>query len=66
LSSTGLARIPDHTTQQRTCKKLRHLDFEKMKNQILEEENIEEEVIASDNTSHSPEQASLGYQTCSG
>jgi len=34
----GLSRIPDHTTLQRTYKNLRTLDFEKMKNQILEEE----------------------------
>jgi hypothetical protein len=62
----GLLRIPDHTTLQRTYKKLRKLDFEKMKNQILEEENIEEEVIASDSTGFSPGQASLYYQTRSG
>jgi len=61
-----LPRVPDHTTLQRTYKKLRNLDFEKMKNQILEEENIEEEVIASDSTGFSPGQASLYYQTRSG
>lgn len=37
-----------------------------MKNQILEEENIEESVIASDSTGFSPGQASLYYQTRSG
>lgn len=62
----GLLRIPDHTTLQRTYKKLRNLDFEKMKNQILEEENIKEAVIASDSTGFSPGQASLYYQTRSG
>lgn len=61
-----LPRIPDHTTLQRTYQKLRKLDFEKMKNQILEEENIQEEVIASDSTGFSPGQASLYYQTRSG
>jgi hypothetical protein len=61
-----LPRVPDHTTLQRTYKKLRNLDFEKMKNQILEEENIEEEVIASDSTGFTPGQASLYYQTRSG
>lgn len=40
--------IRDHTTLQRTNTKLRKLDFEKMKNQILEEEHIEDESIASD------------------
>jgi hypothetical protein len=61
-----LARIPDHTTLQRTYRKLRKLDFENMKNQILEEENIKESVIASDSTGFSPGQASLYYQTRSG
>jgi len=62
----GLSRVPDHTTLQRTYKKLRNLDFEKMKNQILEEEQIQEDVIASDSTGFSPGQASLYYQTRSG
>src|SRR5918996_1008414 len=35
----GLPRVPDHTTLQRTHQKLRNLDFEKMKNEILEEEH---------------------------
>ena len=38
LQVLGLSRVPDHTTLQRAYKNLRHLDFEKMKNQILEEE----------------------------
>lgn len=62
----ALPRIPDHTTLQRTYRKLRKLDFEKMKNQMLEEENIAERVIASDSTGFSPGQASLYYQTRSG
>jgi len=61
-----LSRVPDHTTLQRTYKKLRNLDFEKMKNQMLEEEHIQEDVIASDSTGFSPGQASLYYQTRSG
>lgn len=62
----AVVRIPDHTTLQPTYRKLRKLDFEKMKNQTLEEENIEENVIASDSTGFSPGQASLYYQTRSG
>jgi len=61
-----LPRIPDHTTLQRTFKKLRMLDFEKMKNQLLEENEVDEESIASDSTGFSPGQASLYYQTRSG
>jgi hypothetical protein len=61
-----LPRIPDHTTLQRTYKKLRKLDFDKMKNQLLDENGVEEETIASDSTGFSPGQASLYYQTRSG
>jgi hypothetical protein len=61
-----LPRIPDHTTLQRTYQKLRKLDFDKMKNQLLDENNVEEETVASDSTGFSPVQASLYYQTRSG
>ena len=61
-----LPRIPDHTTLQRTYKKLRMLDFEKMKNQLLDENRVDEEGIASDSTGFSPGQASLYYQTRTG
>lgn len=66
VKALALPRIPDHTTLQRTYKKLRKLDFEKMKNQLLEAENIQEDVIASDSTGFSPGQASLYYQTRTG
>ena len=49
----ALPRIPDHTILQRTYRKLRKLDFENMKNQILVEENIKESVIASGSTGFS-------------
>lgn len=62
----GLPRIPDHTTLQRTYKKLHMLDFEKMKNQLLDENGVDEEDIASDSTGFSPGQASLYYQTRTG
>ncbi|OGO25900.1 MAG: hypothetical protein A2Y54_09585, partial [Chloroflexi bacterium RBG_16_51_16] len=61
-----LPRVPDHTTLQRTYKKLRKLDFDKMKDELLDENGVEEEVIASDSTGFSPGQASLYYQTRSG
>jgi hypothetical protein len=61
-----LPRIPDHTTLQRTYKKLHLLDFEKMKNQLLDENEVDEEGIASDSTGFSPGQASLYYQTRTG
>lgn len=58
-----LPRVPDHTTLQRTYKKLRKLDFDKMKNRLLDGIGVEEENIASDSTGFSPGQASLYYQT---
>lgn len=59
-----LPRVPDHTTLQRTYKKLRMTDFEKMKTRLLEEVEIEgEEAIAVDSTGFTPGQASLYYQT---
>jgi len=61
-----LPRIPDHTTLQRTYQKLYMLDFEKMKNQLLDESDVDEEGVASDSTGFSPGQASLYYQTCTG
>jgi hypothetical protein len=61
-----LSRIPDHTTLQRTYKKLHMLDFEKMKNQLLDENGVDEEGIAADSTGFSPGQASLYYQTRTG
>lgn len=61
-----LPRVPDHTTLQRTYKKLHMLDFEKMKDQLLDENGVDEEGIASDSTGFSPGQASLYYQTRTG
>lgn len=58
-----LPRVPDHTTLQRTYKKLRKLDLDRMKNQLLNEQGVEEATIASDSTGFSPGQASLYYQT---
>lgn len=58
-----LSKVPDHTTSQRTFKKLRMVDFEKMKNQLLDEQGVDEEYVASDSTGFSPGQASLDYLT---
>ncbi len=58
-----LPRVPDHTTLQRTYKKLRMTDFERMKTVLLEKIELEEEAIAADSTGFTPGQASLYYQT---
>lgn len=59
----GLSRVPDYATLQRTCRKLRKLDFENTKNRLLEEETIQERVIASDRTGFAPGHASFSSQT---
>jgi hypothetical protein len=62
-----LPRVPNYSTLQRTYQKLRMVDFEKMKNQLLGDEGAGgEEAIASDSTGFSPGQASLYYQTRTG
>ena len=58
-----LPRVPDHTTLQRTYKKLRMTDLERMKTVLLDEIEPEEEAIAADSTGFTPGQASLYYQT---
>jgi len=40
-----LLRIPNHNTLQRRYQKVRKLDFEKIKNQILEEESIADNTV---------------------
>jgi len=62
----GLSRVPDHTTLQRTFRKLRMADLEKMKRQLLDEVGADEGGIAADSTGFSPGQASLYYQTRTG
>jgi hypothetical protein len=61
-----LPRVPDHSTLQRTYKKLRMKDFNQMKDKLLDEIEIEEEAVASDSPGFSPGQASLYYQTRQG
>jgi hypothetical protein len=56
-----LPRIPDHTTLQRTYKKLRMLDFEKMKNQLLDENGVDEEGIAADASGNGVVRLELTY-----
>ncbi|KPL82533.1 hypothetical protein SE15_10405 [Thermanaerothrix daxensis] len=62
----GLSRVPDHTTFQRTFRKLRMADFEKMKKPLLDEVGADEAGIAADSTGFSRGQASLYYQTRTG
>lgn len=63
----GLESVPTYSTLQRTAKKLRIRDIERMQQQLLTEVEIdEEESIALDGTGFTPSQASWYYQTRSG
>ena len=59
----GLPNVPDHTTLHKTHKLLHAFDFEKMKNQMLEGVQVQEEVIASSHTGSSPGPVNLPDQT---
>jgi Transposase DDE domain len=57
-----LEEIPDHTTLQRTYRKLSMKDFERMKEELLRSVGVGgEEGIAADSTGFSPSNASLLY-----
>jgi hypothetical protein len=62
----ALPCIPDHSTLQRTYKKLRMRNLTHMKDDLLTAMEIEEEAVAADSTGFSPGQASLYYQTRTG
>ena len=51
-------KVPDHLTMQRTCTKVRMVDFEKMKNRLLDEQGGDEEDGAAVSTGFSPGQDS--------
>jgi hypothetical protein len=58
-----LPRVPDHTTLQRTTKKSRMLDLVRMKNQMLNENGMDEEEVASDGIGFSRGQANPYHQS---
>lgn len=62
-----LARIPDHTTLQRTYAKIRKADWMHMNETLLQEIELpEEDGVAVDSTGFSPGPASSYYQSRSG
>lgn len=62
-----LEEIPDHSTLQRTYKKLRKAHLDEMKTKLLKAVGAgEEETIATDSTGFSPSNASLHYLTRTG
>lgn len=62
-----LPRVPDHTTLQRTYRKLRMGHLERVKTLLLEAVGpVKEEAIALDSTGFSLSQASRYYQTLTG
>jgi len=58
-----LTRVPDHSTLSRTFKKLRISDLTALKDDLLRQIGVEEEVIAGDSTSFRLSEASAYYQT---
>ena len=58
-----LAHVPDHSTLSRTFKKLRLSDLTAMKDELLQQMGVEEEVVAGDSTSFRLSPASAYYQT---
>jgi hypothetical protein len=58
-----LKRVPDHSTLSRTFKKLRLSDLSALKDELLRQIGVEEEVVAGDSTSFRLCQASAYYQT---
>lgn len=58
-----LTRVPDHSTLSRTFKKLRQSDLTTMKDELLCQLAVEEEVVAGDSTSFRLSHASAYYQT---
>jgi len=61
-----LKRVPDHSTLSRAFKKLRLSDLEALKDELLSQMEVQEEVIAADSTSFRLSQASAYYQTRTG
>lgn len=55
----ALPRVPDHSALQRTFKKLRTLDWHALKEHLLEQLDVEEEIIAVDSTGFTPSQCLL-------
>src|SRR6187399_413836 len=58
-----LERIPDHTTLERTFKKLQQRNFDELNRTLLDQLQVDETVIAVDSTGYTPSQASAYYQT---
>lgn len=61
-----LPHIPDHSTLQRTFKKLRRIVLDQLKNRLLDQLSVDEESIAMDSTGFTPSQASAYFQARSG
>lgn len=61
-----LTHIPNHSTLQRTFKKLCRIVLDQLKNHLLDQLAVDEEVIATDSTRFTPSQANAYFQARSG
>jgi hypothetical protein len=62
-TALDLAHIPDHSTLERTFKKLQRRNFDQLNRTLLDQLKVAETVIAVDSTGFTPSQASAYYQT---
>ena len=62
----NLPRIPDHSTLQRTFAKLQMLDWHQLKERLLEQFDLNEEIVAVDSTGFALSQASTYFQSRTG
>jgi hypothetical protein len=61
-----LERIPDHTTLERTFKKLQQRNFDQLNRTLLDQLKVDEPVVAVGSTGFTPSQASTYYETRQG
>jgi hypothetical protein len=62
----SLPHIPDHSTLQRTFRKLRRTTLDQLKNLLLDQLAVDEAAIATDSTGFTPSQASAYFQARTG
>jgi hypothetical protein len=62
----GLKRVPDHSTLSRAFQKLKQADWDRLRDRLLQQMEVNEDAIAADSTSFRLNQASLHYYNRAG